>query len=122
METSPALIKGEDIQEILNAEIPGLKTEQHNEGNLFKIIDGFAGYTIGLMKKGNLYALKNCFNTAERLLIDGSSEVKLAIENIFVYSVTVFFDMGNAVSRQVKELLPPHLMDEYHKQVSNICP
>ena len=121
METNH-LITGIEVKDILKTDVPCMNIERSNEANLFKIIDGFADYTINLIKKGNLTGIKNCFNTAERLLSDGSSDVKLAIENIFVFSVTIFFDMGNAVSGQVKELLPSNLMEEYHKQVSSCQP
>jgi len=113
-------ITSTDVKEILKTNVPDLKIEQSNEGNLFKIIDGFAGYTIDLIKKGNLSAIKNCFNMAEKMLAEGSSEVKIAIGHIYVFSVTIFFNMGHTVSKQVKELLPSHLMEEYHKQVGII--
>jgi hypothetical protein len=122
METDHALIMGNDVTEILKAHVPDLKIEQVNETNLFKLIDGFAAYTIELLKKGNLSAIKHCFNTAEIMLLEGSAEVKLAIENVYVFSVTTFFEMGHAVSKQIKELLPLHLMEEYHKQVSTSHP
>ena len=117
METDHIVISGADVKEILEANVPDLKIESSTEGNVFKIIDGFAGYTIDLIKKGNLSAIKKCFSAAEQMLADGSSEVKNAIENVYVFSITIFFDMAHAVSKQVKELLPAHLMEEYHKQV-----
>lgn len=117
METDSAVISGTDVKEILKANVPDLEIEKSIECNVLKIIDGFAGYTIDLIKKGNLSAIKNCFSTAEQMLTDGSSEVKNAIENVYVFSITIFFDMAHAVSKQVKELLPAHLMEEYHKQI-----
>jgi hypothetical protein len=41
-----------------------------------------------------------------------------AIENIYVFSVTTFMDITGAASKQVKELLPAHLRNEYMKQIS----
>ena len=120
METNNAIIRETDVREILETNVPGLQIDQSKEDNLFKVIDGFADFTIELIKKGNLPAIKNCFSIAENMLVKGSSSVKLGIENIYVFSVTIFFDMGHAVSKQVKELLPSHLKEEYHKQVSSI--
>jgi len=117
METINAIISSTDVKGILEANVPDLKIEQSIEGNLTKVIDGFAGYTIDLIKKGNLSAIKKCFSTAEQMLDEGSSEVKNAIQNVYVFSISIFFDMAHAVSRQVKELLPTHLMEEYYKQV-----
>jgi hypothetical protein len=122
METDLAIISETDVKGILEANVPGLKIGQSREGSLTKIINGFADYTIDLIKKGNLSAIKTSFNTAENLLAEGSSEVKHAIENIYVFSITIFFDTANAVSRQVKELLPTHLNEEYHKQINSCRP
>ncbi len=117
METISAIISSTDVRGILEANVPDLKIEQCMEGNLNRVIDGFAGYTIDLIKKGNLSAIKKCFSTAEQMLDEGSSEVKSAIQNVYVFSISIFFDMAHAVSKQVKELLPTHLMEEYYKQV-----
>jgi len=117
METIHVTISKLNVKDILKANVPDLKIEKASEYNLIKIIDGFAGYTIDLIKTGNLSAIKDCFNTAEQLLADGSNEVKNAIENVYVFSISLFFDMAHAVSKQVKELLPEHLSEEYHKQI-----
>ena len=121
METINASISGTDVTDILKANVPDLKIEKLIEYNLTKVIDGFAGYTIDLIKTGNLSAIKDCFNTAEQMLTEGSSEVKNAIENVYVFSISIFFDIAHAVSKQVKELLPVHLMEEYRKQISCSC-
>jgi hypothetical protein len=117
METDQAIISRTDVRGLLEANVPGLEIEQSVECNLIKIIDGFARYTIDLIKKGNLSAIKNCFGAAEQMLTDGSSEVRNAIENVYMFSISIFFDMAHAVSNQVKELLPAQLMEEYHKQI-----
>jgi hypothetical protein len=117
METIHVTISKLNVKDILKANVPDLKIEKASEYNLTKIIDGFAGYTIDLIKTGNLSAIKDCFNTAEQLLTDGSNEVKNAIENVYVFSISLFFDMAHAVSKQVKELLPEHMSEEYHKQI-----
>jgi len=117
METDHIVIEGTDVKEIFKQSVPELQIEQSSECNINKIIDRFAGYTIDLIKKGNLPAIKNCFSAADQMLADGSNEVKQAIENVYVFSISIFFDMAHAVSKQVKELLPEHLMEEYHKQV-----
>lgn len=117
METNQVIISGTDIKGILETNIPGMEIEPSVESNINNLIDRFAGYTIDLIKKGNLPAIKNCFSAADQMLAEGSSEVKQAIENVYVFSISIFFDMAHAVSKQVKELLPEHLMKEYHKQV-----
>ncbi|MGP8214907.1 MAG: hypothetical protein ACLQQ4_05025 [Bacteroidia bacterium] len=122
MVTEQAIISGTDVKEILEANVPGLKIEQVSGCAVCRIIEGFANHTIDLIKKGNISGLKSCFNAAEQILAGGSNEVKHAMENVYVYSITIFFDMATAMSRQVKELLPLQLMNEYQKQVAGSHP
>lgn len=120
METDQIIIEGTDVKEILKHNVPEL--EQSEDCALCKVIGKFAEYTIDLIKKGNLPIIKDCFNTAAQLMEAGSSEVRNLIENVYLFSVTTFMDMANAVSRQTKELLPPSLLSEYNRQIGNCNP
>jgi hypothetical protein len=118
METNHTVIQGADVKTILANSIPELHIEQPAECTLCNVLDRFADYTIDLIKKGNLAIIGDCFNAAGQLYEEGSTEVKSAIENVYVFSITIFFDMAHAASKQVKELLPASLMEEYRKQAS----
>ena len=68
-----------------------------------------------------VYHDPGAWSREEYLLDQGTNSVKLAIENIYVFSVTAFMDLTGAVSKQVKDLLPDHLRSEYQKQVHSSC-
>ncbi|HTA81866.1 MAG TPA: hypothetical protein VK783_02965 [Bacteroidia bacterium] len=118
METNHSVIQEADVKAILADSIPELHIEKTAECTLCNMLDRFADYTIDLIKKGNLAIISDCFNAAGQLHEEGSAEVKNAIENVYVFSITIFFDMAHATSKQVKELLPACLMKEYRKQAT----
>ena len=118
METNHAVIQEADVKTILADSIPELHIAHAEECTLCNVLERFADYTIELIKKGNLAIISDCFNAAGQLYEEGSIEVKNAIENVYVFSITIFFDMAHAASKQVKELLPACLKKEYHKQAS----
>ncbi len=115
------MIRETEVKEILEKNVPEMKLEASELKSLYKTIDSFAAFTKEVMKQGNLPIIGNCFATAELLIDEGTENIKLAIENIYVFSVTAFMDVTGAVSKQVKELLPDHMRAEYDKQVSSAC-
>lgn len=116
------MIKETQVKEILGKNLPEMNLSSEHLKSLYKTIDCFSAYTKELIRQGNLPLVKNCFTTAEYLLEEGTANVKSAIENLYVFSVTSFLDITGAVSKQVKELLPAHIHAEYKKQVGHSCP
>lgn len=122
MEIDQEIINGTDVKEILQHSVPDMHIEQSDECAVCKVVDKFANYTIELIKKGNIPVIRDCFDVAGQLFQTGSKEVQNAMENVYLFSVTTFIDMTNAVSKQVKELLPPTLLNEYNRQVNSCNP
>ena len=116
------MIKETEVKDVLGKNLPDLDLQAEQLKSLYKTIAGFASYTKELIRQGNLPLVKDCFTTAEYLLDEGTANVKSAIENLYVYSVTSFLDLTGAVSKQIKELLPVHIRAEYKKQVGYACP
>src|SRR5450432_1903723 len=98
------MIKETEVKEILKKNIPELHIATEQLNSLYKTIENFAIYTKELIKQGNLPLVLQSFDTAEYLLKEGTQNIKLAIDNIYVYSVAAFIDLTGSASRQVKEL------------------
>lgn len=116
------MIKETQVKDILGKNLPEMILPSENLRSLYKTISSFASYTKELIRQGNLPLVKDCFATAEYLLEEGTSNVKSAIENLYVFSVTSFLDLTGSISKQVKELLPARIQSEYKKQVGYSCP
>ncbi len=83
--------------------------------NIYKQAQNFADVTKTLIAKGNINRAKKCLQIAEEIFVNGTSEVKNAISNIYLYSVSSFMEIHNC---NIKGLLPASLQKEYIKQVN----
>lgn len=83
--------------------------------NIYKQAQNFADVTKTLIAKGNINRTKKCLQIAEEIFVNGTSEVKNAISNIYLYSVSSFMEIHNC---NIKGLLPASLQKEYIKQVN----
>lgn len=83
--------------------------------NIYKQTQHFADVTKMLIAKGNINRAKKCLQKAEEIFVNGTSEVKNVISNIYLFSVSSFMEIQHC---NVKELLPSNLKNEYYKQVN----
>ena len=114
------MIKETEILEVFGNELPEMnysheKTEDVN--NIYKAMTCFANFTKSLVNKGDFKEVKHCFDIAEKLLKNGNSTVKNAIENGYLYSLSSILDYTTPVSLKVKSLLTDSLKKEYNRQV-----
>ena len=75
----------------------------------------FADVTKTLIMHGNIARAKKCLSVAENLLETGSNEMKNAVSNVFVYSVSSFMELHKC---NIKNLFPDSLNMEYRKHVN----
>jgi hypothetical protein len=75
----------------------------------------FADLTKKLIMQGNIARAKKCLQVAEQLLLKGSNIEKLAIVNVFVFSVSSFMEMHNC---SISQLFPASLQAEYLDQIN----
>ena len=78
-------------------------------------MERFAAVTKVMIVQGNINRAKKCFNVAETLLVNGNYEMKNAIANVFLHSVSGFLELHNC---SISNLLPGLLKREYLKQVN----
>lgn len=85
-----------------------------NFPNVYKQAQRFANLTKELIVSGNIRRAKNFLHKAEYLFVIGTNEVKNAIVNVYVFSVTLFMEMHYY---NIKQFLPKSLHSEYQKQI-----
>jgi hypothetical protein len=97
--------------------IPTLTTELNIKDATcaYKIAAFFAAFTKKLIRKGDQKAVQACFDAAEFLLLMGKHNVKTAIENVYLFSVSRDIDYNVMLAKQ----LPPLLKSEYRRQVNS---
>lgn len=113
-------VKENEVVDILGDEFPSINNDLErlsNPSNVYSAIQYFADFTKLHITIGNFKEVKHCFDIAEKLLKNGNSTVKNAIENGYLFSISRIIDMTNPISKKVKEILPELLKKEYNRQV-----
>ncbi|MDI1304564.1 MAG: hypothetical protein PSX42_06940, partial [bacterium] len=80
---------------------------------IYKQAERFAEITKTAIITGNISRAKKCLALAERLFISGSNETKIAISNVYIFSVSSFMELRHC---SISNLFPQTLKAEYIKQ------
>lgn len=75
----------------------------------------FAEITKSAIISGNISRAKKFLNIAENLLENGNNEIKNAISNVYIYSVSNFMKMKNCT---ISNLFPKSFNDNHNKQIN----
>lgn len=86
--------------------------------NIFQSAKQVAQAACSCIVAGNYTRAIRYFAWAEKTLREGSSREKIAIANVFVYSIAVTIDRLGQERRKVLALLPPLLHREYCEQIT----
>ena len=89
--------------------------EISTDQTIYSQMQRFADITKALIIQGNIQRAKKCLKTAEQLLNTGNSEIKTAVSNVYIFSVSVFMEIHHC---SIKNLFPETLQAEYYKQVN----
>jgi hypothetical protein len=82
---------------------------------IYEQADRFAEITKVAIITGNINRAKKCLVLAERLFETGSNETKIAISNVYVFSVSTFMELRHC---SISNLFPKSLKAEYIKQIN----
>lgn len=93
--------------------------KNNNSQNVYTQMQRFANLTKTMIIQGNITRAKKCFEVAEKLLTEGSNEVRNAVINVFVYSVASFMEVHRC---NIKNLFSGKIAGEYQKQLNANCP
>lgn len=86
--------------------------------NIFKSAKQVAQATCACIVAGNYARAMRYFAWAEKMLREGTERERLAIANVFVYSLSVMIDRLGQERIKVLTLLPPLLHREYCEQIT----
>lgn len=81
--------------------------------NIFKQAQQLAQVACTCIIAGNYNRAKRYFAWAEKMLREGTCKERLAISNVFVYSLSATIDRLGQERKKVLALLPPMLFQEY---------
>ncbi len=84
--------------------------------NIYKQAQRFADVTNALLLRGNINRASRCFLKAEEIFNLGTSEIKNAISNVYVYSVSSYLEINKY---SIKDMFPQSLQKEYFKQINS---
>ena len=82
---------------------------------IYQKAERFAEITKNAIITGNISRAKKCLALAEQLLATGSNETKIAISNVYVFSVSSFMELHHC---SISNLFPKSLKAEYVKQIN----
>lgn len=82
---------------------------------IYKQAERFAEITKTAILTGNIIRAKKCLALAERLFATGSNETKIAISNVYVFSVSSFMELRHCT---ISNLFPKALKAEYIRQIN----
>ena len=88
--------------------------KQFND-SLIKKMERLANITISSLQLGKMARTKKCLAVAEELFNKGNSEMKNAISNVYLYSVSHYLELNRY---PVSKMLPVLLRKEYVKQIN----
>jgi hypothetical protein len=106
-------------QLIIEAE-PELSIASANEVTISKLVYRFADKVRAEIVEGEFTRLQKDFEIAEQLLKDGNAMVKLAMSNVFVYTLSHILSLRMAFPFSMKAfaMLPECLKQEYYRQLN----
>jgi len=113
-------IEEDQILDLLGNEFPAINMELEklpNARNIYVSVKCFAEFTKQLINNGNLSDVKQCFNVAEKMLLEGNKTVKNAIENVYIFSMSSILDFASPISNKIKRMMNKGLLSEYKRQV-----
>jgi hypothetical protein len=93
--------------------------KNNSNKSIYSQMQRFADVTKTLIMQGNIGRAKRCLNTAEDIFNKGTAELKNAVANVYVFSVTSFMEIHHC---SIKNLFPESLLSAYQKQISSSYP
>jgi hypothetical protein len=114
------MIGESEMLDLIGNNLPEINSEFEklsSIGNAYKTVQCFADYTKQLVTIGNFKEVKYCFSLAEKLLQEGNSTVKNAIENVYLHSLAPLLDLGDVLGKSLRLMLKGSLRKEYSRQV-----
>ena len=102
---------------IVQEQLPEISGALPPEGDIYGTINVVQEFACQKAREHNYSRLQQCFSLAESLHEKGSSSVRCAVENVFVYSLSRLFTIVPEEKNHIKALIPQSLQSLYVNQV-----
>lgn len=109
-------IKAQEAIVLIHREFPAIDPG-HTIPDIFRFVKRLAEHTSQLARMNNMGEVKHCFNIAEKMLKEGNGVVRIAIQNVYVFSLSVLLDIS-PVRAKIKGMMNEGLRREYYRQIS----
>ena len=110
-----------EVPALLADELPALKAELKQVsplGNVNSCIRLLTEYTGKMATIHRLDSVKQCMKLAEKLYVRGNNLIRNAIENVFVFSLTILmYSCGRTEWQAIQAQMPVTLHSQYVQQV-----
>lgn len=112
------MINQHELYAYIEEVLPEIKSEMIPDkiDNPYTVMNALLKLTTKKTKEHKYDIVKKCFQVADRLYSKGNSVVRIAVENVFVYSFDGLFQSCNAERRNVMALVPVTLYTLYINQ------
>lgn len=114
------MIKQYEVAGLLRQEIPAMTMHLQSckpSSEVYGFINDFVDYTRHAVEEHNFSVAKKCFNLADKIYCNGDSQVKVLIENSFIYSMSSFMPADWHERLKLRIIIPARLYSLYLKQV-----
>ncbi len=115
------MINQYEVSSYIEDELPEIKKELKEIDptlNVFKSVQCLTDYTIRKAKQHDFRAVKKSFATAEKIYSKGNTEVKTAMENVFVYSFSRLLVLCSRYEKKyLQAIMPLCLHTAYVQQI-----
>jgi hypothetical protein len=119
------MIRECEVKYRISNELPALAIELsyiRDENDIYKAIECLTTHTSSLIREDRVNEVEQCFEMAYELLHEGNRLVQLAIENIFIFSVSHLLEVSLSVAQPVRKLFLENFRKEYCKQINSQYP
>ncbi len=114
------MIDQEQLPAYVEKYFPGIsQTCNDKENNAYVLIKQVVSYVVKELSRRNYEVVGKCFEVVDNLYNNGSTVVKTAIENVFVYSFSYSFYYDKKQRDVVMKLVPLSLQQLYRSQMIN---
>lgn len=117
LQNQATMISPGEACQLVQQEIPEVASRLPHDCDIYSALSVVQEYAHQNAREKNYSRLRQCFTVAASLYETGSSAVKCAVENIFVYSISRLYAQTPEVKARIKEMIPEPLRNIYTAQV-----
>ena len=109
-----------DTVSVIQSEFPYLSYQMHNASNnknVLQAVSNLANYAKDQILEHNHVECEHCFRVAHDIFEHGSNISRLAIENVFVYSLSRLLEQSLSASNESREQFLKFFRKQYEIQI-----